>query len=89
MNGQPVTARIDNGARMNMVTPLFVKQHGLEVGSIDDLNQHCGRILVCCSGGHYTEPIGYVLIWVQLPGIPLYDEEQVALVIRDGSEFSW
>ena len=34
------------------------------------------------------EPLGYVLVWVQLPGIPSYDEEQVALVIRDGSEFS-
>ena len=32
--------------------------------------------------------VGYVLIQVQLPGIPSYDEEQVALVIRDGSEFS-
>ena len=34
------------------------------------------------------EPLGYVLIQVQFPGIPLYDEEQVALVIQDGSEFS-
>ena len=29
------------------------------------------------------------MVWVQFPGIPLYDENQVALVIRDGSEFSW
>ena len=35
------------------------------------------------------EPLGYVLIRVQFPGIPSYDEEQVALVIWDGSEFSW
>ena len=69
--------------------PSFVKRHGLEVGSIDDLNQHHGRIPVGCSGGYYTEPLGYVLVRVQLPGIPLYDEEQVALVIRDGSKFSW
>ena len=34
------------------------------------------------------EPLGYVLILVQFPGIPSYDEQQVALVIRDGSEFS-
>ena len=73
---------------MNTVTPLFVKWHGLEVGSIDDLNWHRGRIPVSCSGGYYTEPLGYVLIRGQLPRIPLYDEEQVALVIRDGSEFS-
>ena len=88
MDGQLVTALIDNGAWMNMVTPSFVRQRGLEVGSINDLNRHRDRIPVSCSGGYYTEPLGYVLIRVQFPGIPLYDEQQVALVIRDGSEFS-
>ena len=38
VDGQPVTALIDNGARMNTVTPSFVRQCGFEVGSIDDLN---------------------------------------------------
>ena len=28
------------------------------------------------------------MVWVQFPGIPSYDENQVALVIRDRSEFS-
>ena len=28
------------------------------------------------------------MVWVQFPGIPSYDEDQVAPVIRDGSEFS-
>ena len=88
MDAQPVTALIDNGARMNTVTPSFVRQRGLEVGSIDDLNQHRVRIPVSCSGGYYMEPLGYVLIRVQFPRIPWYDEQQVALVIRDGSEFS-
>ena len=46
------------------------------------------RFPVSCSGGYYTEPIGYIMVWVQFPGIPSYDENQVALVIRDGSEFS-
>ena len=73
---------------MNTVTPSFVRQCGLEVSSINDLNRHCGRIPVSCSGGYYIEPLGYILIQVQFPGIPSYDEEQVALVIQDGSEFS-
>ena len=88
MNGQPVTALINNGTHMNTVMPSFIKRHGLEVGSIDDLNRHRGRIPVSCSGGYYMEPLGYVLVRVQLPGIPSYDKEQVALVIGDGSEFS-
>ena len=89
MDGQLVTALIDNSAQMNMVTPSFVRQCGLKVGSIDDLNQHRGRIPVSCSRGYYTELLRYVLIRVQFPEIPSYDKEQVALVIWDGSEFSW
>ena len=88
IDGELVPALIDNGARVNTVTPAFVKKCGLVVGSIADLNKHRGRIPVSCSGGYYTEPMGYVMVQVQFPGIPSYDENQVALVIRDGSEFS-
>ena len=88
IDGELVPALIDNGARVNTVTPAFVKKRGLVVGSIADLNKHRGWIPVSCSGGYYTEPIGYVMVWVQFPGIPSYDENQVALVIRDRSEFS-
>ena len=58
------------------------------MGSIDDLNKHCGCIPFSYSGGYYTEPIGYVMVWVQFLRIPSFDEDQVALVIQDGSEFS-
>ena len=89
IDGELVPALIDNGTRVNTVMPAFVKKRGLVVGSITDLNKHRGQIPVSCSGGYYTEPISYVMVWVQFPGIPSYDENQVALVIRDGSEFSW
>ena len=88
IDGEPVPALIDNGARVNTVMPAFVKKRGLVVGSIANLNKHRGRIPVSCSGGYYTEPIGYVMVRVQFPGIPSYDENQAVLVIRDGSEFS-
>ena len=29
------------------------------------------------------------MFWAQFPRIPSYDEDQVALVIRDRTEFSW
>ena len=88
IDGEPVPALIDNGAQVNMVMPAFIKKCGLVVGSIADLNKHQGQIPVSCSGSYYTEPIGYVMVQVQFPRIPSYDENQVALVIRDGSEFS-
>ena len=81
-------ALIDNGAWINVVTPSFAKKHGLAVGLINNLNKHHGCIPVSCSGRYYTEPIGYVMFRVQIPGISTYNEDQVALVIRDRSEFS-
>ena len=83
IDGELVTVLIDNGAWMNVVTPSFVKKQGLVVGSIQDLNKHLGCIPVSCSRGYYTEPLGYVMVQVQIPGIPSYNEDQVALVIRD------
>ena len=79
-------ALIDKGAWMNMVTLAFVKKRGLAVGLIKDLNKHKGHIPVSVSGVYYTEPLGYVMVQVQIPGIPSHDEYQVALVIRDQRE---
>ena len=73
---------------MNVVMPEFVKSRGLVVGSIQDLNNHAGRIPINRAGGKCTEPLGYVMIRVQIPNAPSYDEDQVALIIEDPSLFS-
>ena len=44
IDGMKTTCLIANGARVNLVTPEFVKSRGLEVGSIQDLNDHDGYI---------------------------------------------
>ena len=73
---------------MNVVTPEFVKTRGLAAGSIQDLNNHTGRIPINGAGGKHTEPLGYVVIRVQIPYAPSYDEDQVALIVEDPSLFS-
>ena len=73
---------------MNVVTPEFVKSRGLVAGSIQDLNNHAGRIPIYGAGGKRTEPLGYMMIRVQIPNAPSYDEDQVALIIEDPSLFS-
>ena len=73
---------------MNVVMPEFVKSRGLVAGSIQDLNNHAGRIPINGAGGKCTEPLGYVMIRVQIPNAPSYDEDQVALIIKDPSLFS-
>ena len=59
---------------MNCVTPEFVKARGLVAGSIQDLNNHSGCIPINGAGGKRTEPLGYVMIRVQILQVPSYDE---------------
>ena len=51
IDGVKTTCLIDNGAHVNLVTPEFVRDRGLEVGSIQDLNDHNGCILLSGLGG--------------------------------------
>ena len=82
------TVLVDSGARMNCVTPEFVKARGLVAGLIQDLNNHSGCIPINRAGGKCTEPLGYVIIRVQILQVPSYDEDQVALIVEDPSIFS-
>ena len=87
LDGVKTTCLIDNGAHVNLVTPEFVKARGLDVGLIQDLNDHNGCIPLSSLQGNVTEPLGYIVIWVQIPYVPSYNEDQVALVVRDNSCF--
>ena len=73
---------------MNVIMPEFVKARGLAVGSIQDLNNHAWRIPINGAGGKHTEPLGYVMIRVQIPYTPSYNKDQVALIVEDPSLFS-
>ena len=75
------TCLIDNGAHVNLVTPEFVKARGLDVGSIQDLNNHNRHIPLSGLGGNVTKSLGYIVIWVQIPYIPSYNEDQVSTVV--------
>ena len=88
IDGQLTTVLIDSRARMNIVTLEFVEARGLAAGSIQDLNNHAGRIPINGVGGKHTEPLGYVMIRVQIPYAPSYDEDQVALIVEDPTLFS-
>ena len=39
-------------------------------------------------GNTYTRPLGYILIWVQVDRVQGYDEDQIALVILNFSNFA-
>ena len=79
-------ALLDNGAQVNIITPRYVKEHSLQVGPITDL---MGSKVTCKGlGNAYTRPLGYVVILVQVDRVQGYDEDQIALIILDFSNFA-
>ena len=85
INGESCMALMDNGVQVNTITPRYVNNHSLQVGPISDL---MGSKVTCVGlGNAYTRPLGYVVIWGQVNGVQGYDEDQIALVILDLSNF--
>ena len=79
-------ALLDKGALVNTIMPRYVNKHSLQVGLITDL---MGSKVTCVGlGNAYTQPLGYVVIQVKVDGVQSYDEDQIALVIPDFSNFA-
>ena len=79
-------ALLDNGAQVNTIIPRYVRDHSLQVGPITDL---MGSKVACVGlGNAYTRLLGYMVIRVQVDGVWGYDEDQIALVILDFSNFA-
>ena len=83
---------VDNGTRVNSVTPAYVHQHNLGVCPISELdhsrNPFGDHIPLVGLGGRRAEPLGLTLLRVQIEGLPQYDEHQVVFVLDDPSVFS-
>ena len=79
-------ALLDNGVQVNTITPRYVKEYSLPVGPITNL---MGSKVTCIGlGNACTRPLGYVVIWVQVDGVQGYNEDQIALIILDFSNFA-
>ena len=78
-------ALLDNGTQINTIMPKYISDHSLQMGPITDLLGT--KVASIGLGNAYTRPLGYVIIWVQVDGVQGYDEDQIALVIPDLSNF--
>ena len=86
INGESCMALLDNGTQVNTIVPRYVKEHSLQVGPITDL---MGSKVTCIGlGNAYTRPLGFIVIWVLVDRVQGYDEDQIALVIPDFSNFA-
>ena len=58
------------------------------MGPITELQSVTHRIPIHGVGGAHTGPMGYVVIKIQIEGVPSYREHQVFLVVDDNSAYS-
>ena len=79
-------ALLDNRVQVNTITPRYVKEHSLQAGLITDLMD--SKVTCVGLGNAYTRPLGYVVIWVQVDGVWGYNDDQIALIIPDFSNFT-
>ena len=85
INGESCMALLDNGTQINTIIPSYVKSCSLKVGLITDL---VGRWVACVGlENTYTQPLGYVIVQVQVEGVQGYNKDQIALVVLDLSNF--
>ena len=78
-------ALLDNGAQVNTIMPKYVSDHLLQIGPISDL---MGSKVTCMElGNAYMRLLSSIVIWVQVDRVQGYDEDQIALVISDLSNF--
>ena len=67
---------LNNGMKINTITPVYAKSCSLEMGLITDL---IGKRVTCIGlGNAYTQPLGYVIVKVQVDGVQHYNEDQIA-----------
>ena len=78
-------ALLDNGAQIDTIMPKYISDNSLQMGPITNL---LGAKVTCVgSDNAYMRPLHYIILWVQVDGVLGYDEDQIALVILDLSNF--
>ena len=59
----------------------------MDIGPVCQVSLVNGTMSVNGFGGLFSQPLGYIIIRVQVEGVWGYDEDQVALVIPDPTDF--
>ena len=80
-----IMAPLNNGMQINTIMPSYMKSHSLEVGLITNLIGQ-GVTYIGLENA-YTWPLDYIIIQVQVDGVHCYNEDQIALVVLDLSNF--
>ena len=85
INDKASWALLDSGSTINAVTLEFVKPHSLDMGPLSDLVD--SSLKINGFGGLFSQPLGYIIIRVQVEGVKGYNENKVAPVVPDSTTF--
>ena len=92
IDGERTRVLLDDGARMNLVTPEYAEKRGWKHYPLKELvlpPSFKSFPPISGVGGCLTdEAAGCVIFNVQVEGIPSYNKNQVAIVMPDDSNFS-
>ena len=82
VNGERCMALLDNGMQINTITPGYVENHSLDVRP----HMQSGHLHRPGKCPHLTNWLHH--IWIQVNGVQGSNEDQIALVIPDLSNFA-
>ena len=82
IDGRQERMLINGGAQCNAMLPEYAKACKMRVGLVHKLATSPDEIPIQGIAGN-TATLGYIVINVQIGGIPSYNKEQVTLVIED------
>ena len=88
IDGIQTRVLLDDGSQSNSITLAFAKAQGLAVGPLEELAGDAMGNAFQGIGRSCTAALQYMIFRAQIKEIPSYDQEKVALVIEDDSNFS-
>ena len=79
------TCLLDNGAKLNFITPTYAHKWGMDIMSLESLAQEIGGKIppIVGIGGIMVKPEGFVMMNVQILCVKGYNEDQIAIVMDD------
>ena len=80
-----MTCLLDNGVQLNFITPAHARKRGMDIMSLDSLDQEIGGQIppIAGIGGIMVKPEGFIMMNAQIPCVKGYNEDQTAMVMDD------
>ena len=86
IEGAKTPCLVDTGARVNTVTPEFIRQRGLHIAPLKELDPN-HPISISGVAGSNSTPLGFVIMRVTVPEVKGYTDDQVFFVLHDPTYF--